>query len=64
MSGEKAVFLVDGGRPLAVEDGELGGLVRITCMLACAYVALLCQSARLAGYHPPLVVEDRELGGL
>ena len=42
MSGEKAVFLVEGGGPFAVEDGELAGSREcVACVCAtlqcCAY---------------------------
>ena len=33
---KKASFHVEGGGPLAVEDRELGDLVRLPCILACA----------------------------
>ena len=59
---------MEGGGPLAVEDRELAGLVRVPCTLApilaplcqlakfaCArYVAVSYQLAGPAGYHPPL----------
>ena len=50
----QASFHVEGGGPLAVENRELAGSLEYLACLRVRYVAVSCQSAGPASYHPPL----------
>ena len=60
----QASFHVEGGGPLAVEDGELASSLEyptyslpsltLYCQSIVRYVAVLCQLVEPGGYHPPL----------